>query len=76
MGGTGNPFLDGLHPDLAYDSVNQRFLVAWSGDQTATDAVLGDTVDEEFEIYGRLVTVDLTVQSVPLVRNCRLARST
>jgi hypothetical protein len=45
-GPDGNPAFDGLAPAIAYNSRTNQHLVVWESD---------DVVDEEFEIYGRLM---------------------
>jgi len=48
MGPDRNILFGGLRPDVAYNSVNNEFLVVWYGDDNR-----GLLVDEEFEIYGQ-----------------------
>jgi hypothetical protein len=49
MGPDGNPAFRAQNPAVAYNSVNDRFLVVWSGD---------DTTDGENEIFGQLLGSD------------------
>lgn len=51
MGGSGNAAYDAYSPDVAYNSHDNQYLVVWYGDDNA-----GALVDEEFEIYGQLMT--------------------
>jgi hypothetical protein len=48
MGGTGDPDFDGWSPAVAYNSMNNEYLVVWSGDDNT-----GGLVDLEFEIFGQ-----------------------
>ncbi|HSN55259.1 MAG TPA: hypothetical protein VLT32_11320, partial [Candidatus Sulfomarinibacteraceae bacterium] len=51
MGGSGDPLYDAFEPDVVYDGRNFEYLIVWSGDDNA-----GGLVDDEFEIYGQLIT--------------------
>jgi len=53
MGGSGDPLYGASEPDVVYNSQDQEFLIVWSGDDNS-----GGLVDNEFEIYGQLITWD------------------
>lgn len=53
MGGSGNPAYRAFAPDVAYDSLNQEYLTVWQGEDNT-----GGLVDDEYEIYGQLITWD------------------
>ncbi|HEY3386548.1 MAG TPA: hypothetical protein VGK46_08570, partial [Saprospiraceae bacterium] len=57
MGPSGNTSYTALDAAVAYNSTNNNFLVAWHGD----DDALG--VNDEFEIYGQIVSSTGTVVS-------------
>ncbi len=57
-GGNGNAAFDAYDPDVAYNDGFDNFLVTWVGDDNQ-----GTTVDEEFEIWGRLTAWDGTLLS-------------
>lgn len=60
MGGAnGDPAYDAFDPDVAYNVANDNFLVAWVGDDNQST-----TVDEEFEVWGRLVDWDGTLPTL------------
>jgi cysteine-rich repeat protein len=46
MGTDGDPNFEATIPDVAYNSADNQYLVVWVGD---------DTVNSEFEIYGRII---------------------
>jgi hypothetical protein len=50
MGGTGDSSYAAVDPAVAYNSTDDRYLVAWSGDDN-----VGDLVDEEFEVFAELM---------------------
>jgi len=50
LGGTGDYEYDAQHPAVAYNSIDNQYLVVWRGDDTT-----GDLVDEELEIFGQLL---------------------
>ncbi len=47
MGGSGNADLDALDPAVAYNPINNQYLVVWEGD---------DYTAEEYDIYGQRLT--------------------
>ncbi|MGV6851959.1 MAG: hypothetical protein ACWA5R_07255 [bacterium] len=49
MGPDGNASYDARSPDVAYDSVNDRYLVVWYGDDSRS------TIEGEFEIFGQFI---------------------
>jgi hypothetical protein len=51
MGGSGDPLYDAFEPDVVYDSRNFEYLTVWYGDDNS-----GGLVDDEYEIYGQLIT--------------------
>ena len=51
MGPDSSPEYDALLPDVAYNSVNNEYLVVWVGDDDTAPLV-----NEEFEIFGQRVT--------------------
>lgn len=56
MGPDGDPLFDAINPAIAYDSLNNQYLVVWQGDDDS-----GSLVEGEFEIYGQLLNaVDAT----------------
>ena len=55
MGGSGDESYDAHHPDVAYNSVNNQYLIVWEGDDNATGMA-----DDEFEIWGQRLYADLT----------------
>ena len=52
-GGTGNATSDAFHPDVAFNSTYNQYLVVWHAD----DPVDG-VVDNEFEIWGQVLDAD------------------
>lgn len=50
MGPDGDIDYDGLRPAVAYNSINNEYLVVWAGDDNA-----GGVTDGEFEIFGQRV---------------------
>jgi hypothetical protein len=54
MGPDGNPDYDALDPAVGYDDIN--YLVVWSADSNS-----GALVDNELEIYGRVITSNGTL---------------
>ncbi len=55
MGDPGNTSLDAELPSVAYNAINNDYMVVWQGDDSA-----GPLSNNEFEIYGRVVTFPLT----------------
>lgn len=56
MGPNGDPLYDAINPAIAYDSLNNQYLVVWQGDDNS-----GLLVEGEFEIFGQLLNaVDAT----------------
>jgi hypothetical protein len=51
MGTDGNISLDATQADIAWNSTNNQYLVVWRGDENAAPLV-----DNEFEIYGQLLS--------------------
>lgn len=51
VGGTGSTFSDARSPDVAYNSIDDEYLVVWAADDP--DA---GTADNELEIYGQRLT--------------------
>lgn len=51
MGPDGDPDYDAFDAAVAYNSVNNQYLVVWAGDDTP-----GGLVDEEYEIFGQVLT--------------------
>jgi hypothetical protein len=51
MGGSGDALYDAFEPDVAYNSQDHEYLVVWYGDDNT-----GGLVDDEYEIYGQLIT--------------------
>ncbi len=50
MGTDGNPIYDALAPAVAYNAVDDQFLVVWAGDDSG-----GRLSNDEFEIFGQRV---------------------
>ena len=55
MGGTGDPLYGAFEPDVALNYPEQEYITVWSGDDNS-----GGLVDNEFEIFGQLITWDGT----------------
>ncbi len=55
MGDPGDIDLDAKAPKVAYNAQENTYLVVWEGDDTS-----GALVDNEIEIYGRIVTFPMT----------------
>ena len=53
MGPTGNIDFDAFHPSVAYNAIDNEYLVVWEGDDNTGNLVAG-----EFEIFGQLLTAD------------------
>jgi hypothetical protein len=53
MGGAGDADFDAETPAVAYDGVNNQFLVVWSGEDD-----VGGLVDDEFEIFGQRIDAE------------------
>ena len=53
MGPDGDPIYDALRPAIAYNSIADEYLVAWSGDDDT-----GALVDDEREIFGQRLDPD------------------
>lgn len=51
MGPDGDAAYDGLNPAVAYNSLDNNYLVVWEGDDTP-----GDLVEGEMEIFGQIVS--------------------
>ena len=51
MGGSGDLAYDAHQPDVAYNSRDFEYLAVWSGDDNS-----GGLVDDEYEIYGQMIT--------------------
>ena len=51
MGTNGYENLDAYNPDVAYNSTNNQYLVVWEADMST-----GGLVNDEYEIYGQLLT--------------------
>ncbi len=51
MGPDGDPDWDAFDAAVAYNSINNTYLVVWAGDDT-----LGGQVDEEYEIFGQILS--------------------
>ncbi|MCP4407069.1 MAG: hypothetical protein GY807_04785 [Gammaproteobacteria bacterium] len=50
MGGAANLTFIGRFPDVAYNTIDQEYLVVWEGDDTGAD--------DEFEIFGTILNAD------------------
>lgn len=58
VGGTGNGALDAFDTDVAYNSVDNLFLVVWSGDSTdGEDEIQGQLVAANGSLVGGMVTI-------------------
>ncbi len=55
MGDPGDADLDAEAPSVAHNALESTWLVVWHGDDTS-----GGLVDDELEVYGRLVTFPMT----------------
>jgi hypothetical protein len=53
MGPNGDPDYDAYYPAVAYNSIDNEYLVVWTGDDT-----IGGVVEGEFEIFGQLLSAD------------------
>jgi len=53
MGGSGDPQYNAYSPDVVYNSRDHEYLIVWFGDDNT-----GGLVDEEYEIFGQLITWD------------------
>jgi hypothetical protein len=53
MGGSGDPQYSAYDADVVYNTVDFEYLVVWWGDDNT-----GGLVEDEFEIYGQLITWD------------------
>ncbi len=53
MGPEGDKRFDALEPAIAYNSANNSFLVAWTGDDTSAVSI-----ENEFEIYGQRINAN------------------
>lgn len=55
---------DAYSPDIAYNSVDNQYLVVWSGDQDSArlpaEPNTGVLVDNEFEIFGQVLNASMT----------------
>ena len=51
MGGSGNTSFAAYAPDVAYNNYSGEYLIVWYGDDDT-----GELVNEEFEVYGQLLT--------------------
>ena len=51
MGPDGDPVWDAFDAAVAYNSVNNTYLVVWAGDDTP-----GGQVDEEYEVFGQILS--------------------
>ncbi|HQP44276.1 MAG TPA: hypothetical protein PLV66_11410 [Thermoanaerobaculales bacterium] len=51
MGPNGDPAYDAFDAAVAYNSINNTYLVVWAGDDTT-----GGLVDEEYEIFGQILS--------------------
>lgn len=53
MGPDGDADYDGLNPAVAYNSIDNNYLVVWEGDDTP-----GDLVEGEMEIFGQILSAN------------------
>jgi len=51
MGGSGDALYDAFSPDVAFNSEDFEYIIVWYGDDNT-----GGLVDDEYEIYGQLIT--------------------
>jgi hypothetical protein len=54
MGGLGDANYDAQTPSVAYNTLNNEYMLVWSGDKSAYDAV-----NDEFEIWGQRLNASL-----------------
>jgi hypothetical protein len=54
MGGIGDPDYDAFHPAVAYNSLNNEYLVVWQGDDN-----VGGLLNNEYEVFSQRLDADL-----------------